>query len=169
MMTQKEIFTKAKDLNKDSLGSISGVYTEEESETLTKIALCYNKTMELVKELSLTEQQKSVFFEKASESIYTDRQLEQIAFAVCSLYKSEYQIKENAEEKLSILCNPEFSPIRMSQVWIGIVKDLTIDEINDCLSVTDEEIVEKTKQVFCKHYNKTYTPPVKKEIEEEER
>lgn len=167
MMTQKEIFDKAKELNKESLGSISGVYTEEESKQLMEIALCYNKTMELIKTLALTEQQKSIFFEKASSTIYSERQLEQIAFAVCSLYKSEYQIKENAEEKLNLMCNPSFSPIRMSQIWIGITKDLTLDEINECLSVSDEEIVEKTKQVFCKHYDKVYTAPKKEEIEEE--
>lgn len=166
-MTQKEIFDKAKELNKESLGSISGVYTEEESKKLMEIALCYNKTMELIKTLSLTEQQKSIFFEKASGQIYDEKQLEQIAFAVCSLYKSEYQIKENAEEKLNLICDPSLTPIRMSQIWIGIVKDLTLDEINECLSVSDKEIVEKTKEVFCKHYNKTYTPPKKEENEEE--
>ena len=44
----------------------------------------------------------------------------------------------------------------MSQIYIAAVKNLTVAEIDDILTAPDEDIVEKTKQVFCKHYNKEY-------------
>ncbi len=169
MITQQKLFEKAKEENRESLTSLNGVFTEEEQQKLMQMANCYNKTVELIKTLSMTNQQEKIFFEKAKENIYTESRLQQMAFAVCSLYKSEYQIAENADEKFNLLCDPESSEIRASQVWIGICKNLTLDEINECLSAPDEEIVEKTKEVFCRHYNKEYNPPRPVPVQEEER
>ena len=169
MITQQKLFEKAKEENKKSLNSLNGVFSEEEQQKLMEMANCYNKTIELIKTLSMTNQQEKIFFDKAKENIYTESRLQQMAFAVCSLYKSEYQIAENANEKLNLLCDPESSEIRASQVWIGISKNLTLDEIQECLSVNDEKIVEKTKEIFCKHYNKEYNPHKSILIQEEER
>lgn len=169
MITQQKLFEKAKEENRESLNSLNGVFTEEEQKKLMEMATCYNRTIELIKTLSMTNQQEKIFFEKAKENLYTESRLQEIAFTVCSLYKSEYQIKENADEKLDLLCDPASSELRASQVWIGICKDLTLDEMKECLSVPDEEIVEKTKEVFCRHYNKEYNPPRPVPVQEEER
>lgn len=163
-MTQEEVFNKAKELNKEMISNIL-VKDENEKKELFKIAQCYNDTMLLIKQLTMTNQQSKLFFEVASKNLYSQEQLSQIAFSICYLYKSEYDIKENAQEKLQLLCDPKNSNLKMSQIHIGIVKNLTIDEIKECMSVSDEEIVNKTKEIFCRHYNKTYVP---NKIEEKE-
>lgn len=156
MLTQKEIFEKALEQNREMLGSVSDGIKEEEKEYLIAVARCYNKTIELIKYLNMTEQQSKIFIDKSKENLYTEGQLSQIAYSICCMYKSEYNIKENAEEILNKICDPEKSELRMSQIYIAAVKNLTLEEIDDILTAPDEDIVEKTKQVFCKHYNKEY-------------
>lgn len=165
MKTQKEIFDLAIKLNKDRLLSLSDTVKEEDKEILMAIAECYNNSMELIEKLNMDTQQSKIFLDKASQYLYSDKQLMEIAFSICYMYKSEYNIKENANELLDILCDPEKSALRMSQIHIAIVKDLTIDEINEILKAPDEEIVEKTKKIFCNHYNKEYTERKNTQIE----
>lgn len=163
--TQESVFKMAIEQNKEKLNSITGMHNEEELANLTKIAECYNNSMDIIKRLNLNDFQKEKFLDVASKNLYSDRQLTQIAYGVCNLYKSEFEIQENAEEKLDLLSNPEYSNVRMAQMYIGIVKNLTLDEMKECLEASEDDIVETTKKVYCRHYNKEY---IGKERDEEE-
>lgn len=162
-MTQEEIFKMAMSKDRTELTNIWQTIGEDEREYFKNVADCYNLTVKLIKTLRMTTQQKDIFLNKASKNLYTEQQLNDIGFCICALYKSEYDIKEDAEEKLNLLCDINNTNIRSSQIHVGIVKNLTLDEIKECLEASDEEIAEITKQVFCRHYNKIYTPSVKEQ------
>lgn len=167
-MTQQEIFKLANDMGKDKITSLNGVHTKEELAAFEAIATCYNKTQELMNTLSMSKQQKEVFFQRASENLFNESQLTEIAYVVCNLYKSEFNIKENASEILDVMCDSSNSPLRMSQIFIAVVKNLTFSEINEILQKPDSEIVEETKKVFCRHYNKVYIKQENKDEDLEE-
>ena len=151
-MTQAEIFDKGIKEDIIEFGSISGIdrKTPEEIERLTNIADCYNNSMDLINLYNFNDSQKEAFLNIAKQEYFNKCKLLFIASCVQHLYKNNDLY---TKEKLDMLLSEKTDEKRMSQMYIAIVKDLTLEEMQEISTATTEEIVEKTKETYRKHYN----------------
>ena len=151
-MTQAEIFDKGIKENIVEFENILDIdkRTPEEIERLSKILECYNKSIYIMKVNDFDEEQKKAFLDIVKQEYYNYSKLLFVASCVKHLYKNN---DPDTKEKLDLLVSEKDDEKRMSQMYIAIVKDLTPDEMREIKLSRTEDIVEKTKEVFRKHYN----------------